>query len=136
MHHGHAAAMACGVTAVIAVHAGQLDRAIADVRTAHPLAVTTQDMPVVATTGVAVAWVAAAMGKPEAAAKAIGAAARLRGSDDSGDPIVARLTIRLRDELGNDFDRCHREGKKLDRADAILAIDPDRILVVEPDRSS
>ncbi len=133
---GHAAAMACGVTAVIAVHAGQLDRAIADVRTAHPLAVTTQDMPVVATTGVAVAWVAAAMGKPEAAAKAIGAAARLRGSDDSGDPIVARLTIRLRDELGNDFDRCHREGKKLDRADAILAIDPDRILVVEPDRSS
>ncbi len=65
-------------------------------------------MPVVATSGVAVAWVAAALGRPEAAARSLGAAAQLRGSDDVGDQLVARLVTRLRGELGDRFDDCYR----------------------------
>jgi hypothetical protein len=125
---GHASAIICGVMAIVAVHAGRVDLAVADVRAGYPLAVRTEDMPVVATSGVALAWVAAAGGRPEQAARALGAAARLRGSDDVGDPMVARLVDRLRAELGEAYDEQYGRGKALSRKDAIGELDPDRAL--------
>ncbi len=125
---GHAAAVTCGVTAIVAVHAGRIDLALADVRSGYPLAVRTEDMPVVATLGVALAWVAAAAGHPARAARALGAAATLRGSDDFGDPMLARLIGRLRGELAEGFDDYYRAGKALCREDALGAIDPERVL--------
>ena len=125
---GHSSAMVCGVMAIVAVHAGRVDQAVADVRAGYPLAVRTEDMPVVATSGVALAWVAAASDRPEQAARALGAAARLRGSDDVGDPMVARLVDRLRAELGGPYDEQYGRGKALSRKDAIGELDPDRAL--------
>lgn len=124
----HAVAFVGAVTAVVAVHAGDLDAAVADVRTGYPVALRTEDMPVVATVGVAVAWVAAAMGRPTQSAVALGASARLRGSDDPGDPVVSRLVDRLRGELGEAYEELYRQGRSLPRADAAEAIDPDRAL--------
>jgi hypothetical protein len=125
-------AVVCGSTAIVAVHIGEIDEAVADLRVGFPMALTTQDMPVIATVGVAVAWVAAGQGAPAVASRALGAAARLRGSDDPFDPMVARLTERLRADVGAGYDAAYAEGKALDREDAIAAIDPDRVLIVDP----
>ena len=119
----------CGATAIVAVHTGEIDVAVDDLRVGYPLALSTEDMPVVATIGVAVAWVAAALDAPAAAARLLGAAAQLRGSDDPLDPMVLRLTQRLRDDLGSAFEAHYEQGKALNRADAIEAVDPDRFLV-------
>ncbi len=129
---GHAMAVVCASTAVIAVHIGETDLAVGDLRVGYPLGRATEDMPVLATVGVAVAWVAAAQGVTATAARVLGAAARLRGSDDAFDPIVARLTERLRGDLGPAFAEHYDHGKTLSREDAIGAIDPDRVLVVDP----
>ena len=122
---GHALAIGSGVTAIVAVHTDEIDQAIADVRAGYPIAVRTEDMPVIATIGVAVAWVAAAVGRPAEAARLLGASARLRGGDDADDPLVARLAGRLRAELGAAYAECYRRGKALTRADAIEAMNPD-----------
>ena len=129
---GHAMAVVCGSTAIIAVHTGEIDLAVSDLRVGYPLARGTEDMPVLATVGVAVAWVAAARFAPTAATRALGAAAQLRGSDDPFDPMVARLTERLRADLGPAFDDVYAGGRLLSRKDAIEAIDPDRVLVADP----
>ncbi|WP_395728601.1 BTAD domain-containing putative transcriptional regulator [Nakamurella sp.] len=132
LREGHAMAVVCGSTAIVAVHVGEIDEAVADLRVGFPMALTTQDMPVIATVGVAVAWVVAAQGAPAVASRALGAAARLRGGDDPFDPMVARLTERLRADLGSGYDAAYAQGKVLDREDAIAAIDPDRVLIVDP----
>lgn len=132
LREGHAMAVVCGSTAIVAVHIGEIDAAVADLRVGFPMALTTQDMPVIATVGVAVAWVAAGQGAPAVASRALGAAARLRGGDDPFDPLVARLTERLRADLGPGYDAAYAGGKALDREDAIAAIDPDRVLIVDP----
>lgn len=128
---GHAMAVVCGGTAIVAVHLGRLDLASGDLRAGYPLALATEDMPVIATVGVAVAWFAAAQGAPVRAATVLGAAARLRGSDDPFDPLVARLADRLRADLGARFDDAYAAGKAMDRKDAIGAIDPDRVPVAD-----
>ena len=46
--------------------------------------------------------------------------------------MVARLTERLRADLGPAFDDVYAGGKLLSRKDAIEAIDPDRVLVADP----
>lgn len=129
---GHAMAVVCGSTAIVAVHVGEIDEAIADLRVGFPKALTTEDMPVIATVGVAVAWVAAAQGAAATATRAMGAAARLRGSDDPFDPMVARLAERLRADLGPAYDDAYAAGKALAREDAIAAIDPQQVLLTQP----
>ncbi|HEY5882227.1 MAG TPA: BTAD domain-containing putative transcriptional regulator [Nakamurella sp.] len=125
---GHAQAMISGVTAIVAVHAGEIDQARCDVRAGYPIALATEDRPVIATIGVAVAWVAAGTGASERSAMLLGASARLRGSDDAGDPMVLRLSQRLRGELGERFEDHYAKGKKLTRDDAVGVLDPDRAL--------
>jgi hypothetical protein len=96
----HAVAFVVAATAVVAVHAGDVDTAVADVRTGYPIALRTEDMPVVATLGVAVAWVAAAVGHPDRAAV----------------------------DLGEAYAEHYGRGGALTRAGAVEAIDPDHAL--------
>jgi hypothetical protein len=52
----------------------------------------------------------------------------LRGSDDPGDPVVARLIARLRGDLGEAYAEHYGRGGALTRAGAVEAIDPDHAL--------
>jgi predicted ATPase/DNA-binding SARP family transcriptional activator len=129
---GHAMAVVCAVTAVVAVHTGEIDVAVGDLRVGYPLARATEDMPVIATLGVAAAWVAQATGASARAATVLGGAARLRGSDDGSDPLVARLADRLRTDLGPAYDEAYAADKALGRDEAIEVVDPDRLLDADP----
>ena len=120
----HAAAVVGATTAAVALRCGDLELASADLIGSYPLAVTTGDMPIVSAVGVSVASLAAALGRPTDAAEILGASARLRGSVDRSDPLVAELTGRLRDELGEHFDAAFESGRALDRPSAIDRIDP------------
>ena len=122
--HGHMSASVGGLTAQVAIRGGDLATAMADLRTAYPVAVSTRDMPIVAGVGVSVADLAAALDRPADAAVILGAAARLRGSDDRGDPRVADLTALLQRRLGSEFDDAYASGKSLGRAEAIARLDP------------
>ena len=122
--HGHAMAVVGSITALVAIRSGDLGLAMADLRGIYPVAVGTADMPVIAAVGVSVACLAAALDRGGDAAVILGAAARLRGSDDASEPIIADLTTRLRGRNGCDFDENYSSGKALDREGAIARIDP------------
>ena len=67
-------------------------------------------------------------GLPVAAAEILGAAARLRGAEDATHPEVARLTVELRDALGDaGFADAFGRGRALDRDDALSRLDPQRL---------
>ncbi len=124
----HAAAVVGATTAAVALRCGDLELASADLAGSYPLAITTGDMPIVAAVGVSVASLASALGRPTDAAEILGASARLRGSVDRSDPLVAELTEHLRDELGDGFDAAFDAGRALDRPSAIDRIDPDLLV--------
>jgi hypothetical protein len=122
--HGHAMAVVGSTNAQVAIRCGDLGLATADLRTIYPIAVGTMDMPVVAAVGVSVAFLAEALDRGSDAAMILGAAARLRGSDDASEPVISGMTARLRARLGADFDRGYSSGKSLDRDAALARIDP------------
>jgi predicted ATPase len=121
MAHGRA------ITLALAVRIG-LDHGESDVETlsgAYEAAVQSRDAPIAAIVGVVVAAALAAEGRPEPAAQALGAAARLRGADDRSAIEVGRLTERLRADLGAaGFDAAYTHGKGLDRESALKRLDP------------
>ncbi|HXR40861.1 MAG TPA: hypothetical protein VN738_00560, partial [Acidothermaceae bacterium] len=122
---GHVAAMAHAVSAQLSLEQGDLDDAHAQLVTALGFAIPTKDMPIVASVGVRAAAFAAADGRPEDAAKMLGAAARLRGAEDPTHPDVVRLTNTLRAALGADgFAGAYAAGRGLDAEAARLAIAP------------
>ena len=94
--HGHAMAVVGSTTAQVAIRSGDLGLAMADLRGIYPVAVGTMDMPVVAAVGVSVAGLAEALDRAATAAVILGAAAKLRGSDDASEPVIVGLTTRLR----------------------------------------
>lgn len=108
----------------MAVKCGDLDLAMTDLMASYPLAVATTDMPILAAVGVSIGWLAVALGRPTDAATVLGAAARLRGSEDRSDPLIAELTTALRAALGRDFDEMFDRGMALDRSAAIARLDP------------
>ncbi|MFD5827183.1 BTAD domain-containing putative transcriptional regulator, partial [Lentzea sp. NPDC060358] len=125
---GHVVTTVLASTAVVNALAAagdprRLDQALADLREAYPVATATGDRPVLALLGAALAQVAAHRGDPGAAAEVLGAAARLRGGGGGGGVFVARLTERLRAELGEEFDRRYRAGRD---GDAVARLDPGR----------
>ena len=122
--HAHAAAIVGGTTAMIAVQCGDLPLAAVDLTTNYPLAVLTGDMPIIASLAVSAVWLAAAAGLFDDAAEILGAAARLRGSEDHSDPLIADVTRRLRAALGERYDGVFAAGRGLDRPAAIARIDP------------
>jgi hypothetical protein len=108
----------------VALKCGDIDQAMTDLVENYPLALTTTDMPIIAAVGVSVGWLANALGRPADAATILGAAARLRGSEDPTEPLIVELTRELRAALGPEYDDAFRRGKALDRASAIATIDP------------
>ncbi|ONI86785.1 hypothetical protein ALI22I_24615 [Saccharothrix sp. ALI-22-I] len=86
-------------------------------------AMRSKDMPVLAKVGVALAALHAHHGNPMHAAKVLGAAEQLRGAPDARNPEVARLTDRLRADVGDAaFDLAYATGAALDRPDAIALV--------------
>ena len=84
-------------------------------------------MPIVAVAGVGMAALAQAVGAAETGAIMLGAAARVRGSDDRTDPAVALVTEDLQRVLGEEFSEKYSEGKGLAVARAVAALAPERL---------
>jgi predicted ATPase/DNA-binding SARP family transcriptional activator len=122
---GHAEALVRATAALLELAAGRADVARAMAAGAYPAAVGTDDMPVVAIVGVAVATLAHHDGAPRDAAEILGAAARLRGSADRTNPDVVALIAPLRAALGDDgFEAAFAAGRALDRDAALARLDP------------
>jgi predicted ATPase/DNA-binding SARP family transcriptional activator/tetratricopeptide (TPR) repeat protein len=125
---GHGVAIALAVAAKHQILDGEIDEARQRAQRAYEAAVGTQDMPVVASVAISTALLAAYDGELTLAAERLGAAARLRGSDDATQPDIAELSTRLRAELGEaDFVTAYERGRALTREDAIERVDPGSI---------
>ncbi|WP_196073371.1 BTAD domain-containing putative transcriptional regulator [Nakamurella alba] len=123
--YGHMAAILGATAATISAAAGDLDTASADLRLAYREGVPTHDQPVIAAVGVAIAGYFLALGDASRSARALGASARIRGSDNAGDPAVVDVRTRLLAVLASDvFDRLYADGKSLDLPAAIALLDP------------
>jgi predicted ATPase/DNA-binding SARP family transcriptional activator len=85
---------------LLACAEGDPETARARAETAYAAAVDTKDGPLVALSGVAVAALAGLVDGPRRAAELLGAAAVVRGADDSTEPTIRDLTDRLTVALG------------------------------------
>jgi ATP/maltotriose-dependent transcriptional regulator MalT len=86
---------------------------------------TTRDMPIIASVGVVVARLRAAEGDDELAARVLGAARRLRGTDDPTLEDLRVLTAALRERLGEDaFEKAYESAATLERDAALDLVDP------------
>jgi hypothetical protein len=107
---------------------GDVERALRCGREAVQLALTTEDMPVVAgvlENSVDALVLAAGNRTVEltAAARALGLAAALKGTRAIPDADVQRLVDGLRDALGNEpYETAYGEGAALTRADALAEL--------------
>jgi predicted ATPase/DNA-binding SARP family transcriptional activator len=125
---GHIVAGVHASAALIAVADDDLDAAREHVGLAYPAASGTQDGPIVALVGVAVAAFASATGEASAAAEMLGAAARLRGAADATDPEIVRLTAHLCETLGDEaYETAYRSGRGRGRDAALALLDPARL---------
>lgn len=123
--HGHVHAMVHSGAALLAADTGQPEQAAEHLRAAYPTAVGTEDLPLIAVMGTAVAAYAAHYGDAAAAAEVLGAAARLRGAEDRTHPDIARLESRLRGSLGDaGYEAAFAAGRWRERAAAIERLDP------------
>ena len=97
---GHLRGVILAATALVSALAGNVEQATADLLTAYPAALETEDQPIVAAAGTAVAGWLMARGRSADAARVLGAAAVVRGADDPTDRAIATIGERLRNELG------------------------------------
>jgi hypothetical protein len=74
-----------------------------------------------------VAHWAGARGHGREAAVALGAASRLRGTEDPTNPMLAQVVDGLRATLGDEYDVAYAEGLALDPAAATAYIDPQAV---------
>jgi predicted ATPase/DNA-binding SARP family transcriptional activator len=123
----HVVALVRSATGFIAARSGDIVTAATDLQISYPAAVSTKDMPIVAVAGVGMAALAQALGEVETAAIMLGAAARVRGSDDMTDPALVLVTGDLRHALGEKFTKKYSEGKGLAVARAVAALAPERL---------
>jgi predicted ATPase/DNA-binding SARP family transcriptional activator len=124
MFQSHATAIAHGFLGFLAARRGDLAEARRELGEGVRQGKQTMDLPIIATTGVAVAAYAHALGADRDAAVVMGASARLRGSDDHTALFISRLTRDLRATLGEEFDPAYAEGRTLGRDDALARLDP------------
>ncbi len=123
--YGHLSAMIGSVCASAAVAGGDLPTARADLMMAYPAALSTEDRPLMADFGVAVAGYAEAIGRPVEGAQILGAATALRGADDLGNAGIARVRERLMAVLGKSvLDAEYAAGRSLGHDIAAKRIDP------------
>ena len=95
------AAIVLAFASKVSLDDGDLETADQQLADAYRYACGTKDMPILAIVGVAWARYLANTDRLIDAAKALGAAARLRGSDDPTQPAIVSLTTALRAELGD-----------------------------------
>jgi len=125
---GHLEASVRASAVLIAVDDGDLETARAHLEVAYPAAVETEDLPIAALVGVAVAAFASRVGDATAATEILGAAARLRGGEDRTDPDIARLSAHLRETLGADaYDAAFAAGRWQQRDAALRRLDPSTV---------
>ena len=110
--YSHVLAIVHGFLGLIAAHKGELADARQFVGESIRNGLRTHDAPILASGGVALAAYAHALGADDDAAVILGASARLRGSDDATQTLVARLIQTLRASLGDErFDARVRRGE-------------------------
>ncbi len=130
----HASAIGYGTLAALDLAVGERDAAARHVRHGYRHAVDTIDLPILASVGLAAAAVALDAGLPLVAAEMTGAAARLRGADDAGNPAVRRVVEAGQRQVGAPaWDAAYRRGRAMSRAEAVARLDPD--LAGPPDAS-
>jgi hypothetical protein len=113
---GHSHAMIDALLAMMEAEAGNVESAERRLVTAHPAALGTRDMPVVSLVGVACAYVALARGEDEEAGELLGAAAVVRGAEDSTAPEIVALCERVRPGS-------YERGRTLSREQAMARIE-------------
>ncbi len=107
----------------LAVAEGDAAGAVRELAAAGEAAAHIKDLPLVAAVGVGAAALRHRAGEPKPAAEALGAAHALRGAADGLNPDVARLTARLRAELGDDrFVTAYEHGRSLAGPDAAALV--------------
>ena len=131
---GHVLAMALYASAWLEIEVDELHKARELLVETRPVALGTNDMPLIAAGGTAVAALARSAGHPLDSAEMLGAGAKLRGSEDPTHPDVARLAAALRDELGREgFEEAYARGRQLSRDDAIARLDPALVDLADQD---
>ncbi len=121
----HLTALAGAVCALSAIRSEDLETAADDLLRSYPAGVATADRPVLAGVAVSTAVFADAIGRAAEGAEILGAAARLRGSDDRHDLVVARLRCELVTALGDDgFQNAYAAGRDLSADAATKRVDP------------
>ena len=105
MMFAHMTALAGAACAFAAAAGGDLAQSRADLDRAYPGGLESNDQPVLASVGVAVARYAEALDRPVDAAEILGAAANLRGHDDRAEVMISMLRDRLVETIGG---RCSK----------------------------
>ncbi|WP_344407617.1 ATP-binding protein, partial [Dactylosporangium fulvum] len=124
----HTTALILSVRASLCLLRGDAARAEQALVTAYAAAVETRDMPILAIVAVVAGGLADLAGRHRDAAVLLGAAARLRGSDDRTDLQVAELTRRTVAAIGEkDFAEAYASGWALDASAALARVDPARL---------
>ena len=128
MINGHVLALVLSTKVNLVVSRGELDGVTAWLDRAYQAGLATQDMPIMAHVGLAVARWAAAIGEPELAAEIHGATAQLRGAPDPTEPLGRTLTAQLIEQLTEDAYRAAFErGRTLGRDAALARVDPSTV---------
>ena len=123
--NGHVLALVLSTKVNLVVSRGELDGVTEWLDRAYAAGLTTQDMPIMAHVGLAVARWANAVGQAEAAAEIHGATAQLRGAPDPTEPLGRTLTEQLIERLTEDAYRAAFErGQQLDRDAALARVNP------------
>jgi predicted ATPase/DNA-binding SARP family transcriptional activator len=121
----HMAAIVAAAGLMIALADADLPRARECAASTYSAGTASEDMPLLASAGGAIAHLAHALGQPERAAEILGACAAVRGVADATDLTMTVLGPRIREALGPDaYDRAYAAGMALDRAEAINRLDP------------
>jgi hypothetical protein len=90
--------------------------------TAWELAVSSQDMPIVALTGLKLAELVLGSGKPLLAMRLLGASDAVRGTPDLSDPDAAAIIAAARAEAGEAAERELLTGRAMARPDALALL--------------
>jgi predicted ATPase/DNA-binding SARP family transcriptional activator len=122
---GHVQAMVRSASAWLRLEAGAAEEARALLTEGYPIAVGTDDLPVVGLVGLSVVSLAIHDDLPSDAAEILGATARLRGAVDATNPDIMRVTATLRASLGDEpFAAAFEAGRSMDRDAAVARVDP------------
>ena len=122
---GHGRALVLTALVQLDIDVGDLAAALEHAPRAYRSALGTDDMPVVAGAGCAIALVAVELGRHALAAELLGAAARVRGADDPTELVVARVREAARQELGaSAYTAAYERGWSLPKPEAVARLDP------------